>query len=279
MSQPVPRAGEWGARSSIRIGSMLLPYAAYRVTARGYRLPCARMARMTRVVIVGGGPGGYEAALVAAQLGADVTVVDRDGLGGSCVLTDCVPSKTLIATSEVMTLAGESGELGVRIGGGAPDARPRRRSTSASVNARVKRLASAQSDDIQARLEREGVRVVRGLGRLDGRVARRGRDGRRRDGVVRGRRDPRLDRCPPARGRRRGARRRADPHLGAGLRPRGAARAARRGRVRRHRCGVRLGLQRARLRRRAGLLARPRAARARTPTPRRCSRTCSVAAA
>ena len=45
------------------------------------------------VVIIGGGPGGYEAALVAAQLGADVTVVDSDGLGGSAVLTDCVPTK------------------------------------------------------------------------------------------------------------------------------------------------------------------------------------------
>ncbi|HIY39704.1 MAG TPA: FAD-dependent oxidoreductase, partial [Candidatus Nocardiopsis merdipullorum] len=54
---------------------------------------------MTKVVIIGGGPGGYEAALVAAQLGADVTVVERDGIGGACVLTDCVPSKSLIATS------------------------------------------------------------------------------------------------------------------------------------------------------------------------------------
>jgi len=125
------------------------------------------MAAMTRVVIVGGGPGGYEAALVAAQLGAEVTVVDRDGLGGSCVLTDCVPSKTLIATAEVMTLAADSGELGVRIAAERPapglvtvDLR--------QVNERVRRLAAAQSDDIQARLEREGVRVVRARGSLDG---------------------------------------------------------------------------------------------------------------
>ena len=72
---------------------------------------------MTRIAIVGGGPGGYEAALVAARLGAEVTVVDRDGAGGSAVLTDCVPSKTLIATAEVATLAVESGELGVLLGG------------------------------------------------------------------------------------------------------------------------------------------------------------------
>jgi pyruvate/2-oxoglutarate dehydrogenase complex dihydrolipoamide dehydrogenase (E3) component len=125
---------------------------------------------VTRIAIVGGGPGGYEAALVAARLGAEVTVVDRDGAGGSAVLTDCVPSKTLIATAEVATLAAESGELGVLLGSGSADAD---QATAvgvdiATVNARVKRLASAQSADIAARLERDGVRILRGSGRLDG---------------------------------------------------------------------------------------------------------------
>ena len=120
---------------------------------------------MDRVVIVGGGPGGYEAALVAAQLGAEVTVVDRDGLGGSAVLTDCVPSKTLIATSDLMTLVQGAAELGVRVGTGDEplDAvsvdMPR-------VNARVKDLAAAQSEDIAKRLARERVRVVPAVGRL-----------------------------------------------------------------------------------------------------------------
>ncbi|TNM40507.1 NAD(P)H-quinone dehydrogenase [Nocardioides albidus] len=115
---------------------------------------------MTRVVIVGGGPGGYESALVAAQLGAEVVVVDSDGLGGSAVLTDCVPSKTLIATAEVMTDFGEAGELGIDVA--AP------RVDLARVNARVKALALAQSADIESRLAREGVTVVHGRGRLDG---------------------------------------------------------------------------------------------------------------
>ena len=74
----------------------------------------------SRVVIVGGGPGGYEAGLVAAQLGAEVTLVDSDGLGGSAVLTDCVPSKTLIATAELMTEVAGATELGVNL----TDARP-----------------------------------------------------------------------------------------------------------------------------------------------------------
>ena len=122
---------------------------------------------MARVVIIGGGPGGYEAALVAAQLDADVTVVDRDGLGGSAVLTDCVPSKTLIATAEVMSIAAESGALGVRMAGERPT--PGLISVDlATVNERVKRLAHAQSEDIAMGLERAGVRIVQGTGRLEG---------------------------------------------------------------------------------------------------------------
>jgi dihydrolipoamide dehydrogenase len=125
------------------------------------------MTRVTRVVIVGGGPGGYESAQVAAQLGADVTVVDSDGLGGSAVLTDCVPSKTLIATAELMTEVEGAHELGVRIGEGADEAGVS--IDLARINRRVKALAQAQSADIAWRLERDGVRVLRGRGRLAGR--------------------------------------------------------------------------------------------------------------
>jgi pyruvate/2-oxoglutarate dehydrogenase complex dihydrolipoamide dehydrogenase (E3) component len=119
---------------------------------------------VSRVVVVGGGPGGYEAALVASQLDAEVTVVDSDGLGGSAVITDCVPSKTLIATAELMADMSGAEELGIRFSGtrDAPVADLDR------VNARVKRLALAQSSDIESRLTREGVRVLRGHGRLDG---------------------------------------------------------------------------------------------------------------
>ena len=116
---------------------------------------------MNRVVIIGGGPGGYESALVAAQLGAEVTVVDSDGLGGSTVLTDCVPSKTLIATAEVMAEMEHVAELGISTNGGVTV-------DLARVNQRVKRLALAQSADIERRLTRENVQVVRGRGRLDG---------------------------------------------------------------------------------------------------------------
>ncbi|MEQ6902442.1 NAD(P)H-quinone dehydrogenase [Nocardioides sp. YIM 152588] len=121
----------------------------------------------SRVVIIGGGPGGYESALVARQLGAEVTIVDRDGLGGSAVLTDCVPSKTLIATAELMAEMQEAHELGIGFRDAEGDPATARVDLK-GVNERVKRLAEQQSADIARRVEREGVRVLPGLGRLDG---------------------------------------------------------------------------------------------------------------
>jgi dihydrolipoamide dehydrogenase len=118
-----------------------------------------------RIAIIGGGPGGYEAALVAAQLGADVTVVERDGLGGACVLTDCVPSKTLIATSGMMAALEGSSSLGIRLNAAASGAAlldaPR-------LYARVQSLARAQSADVASRLSAEGVKVISGTARLVG---------------------------------------------------------------------------------------------------------------
>jgi dihydrolipoamide dehydrogenase len=122
----------------------------------------------SRVVIIGGGPGGYEAALVASQLEARVTLVERQGLGGSAVLTDVVPSKTLIATAEWMTLTESAAELGIRPVTDAASGAPAYAVDLARVNARVVELARAQSEDIRARLEREGVRVLDGAGRLEG---------------------------------------------------------------------------------------------------------------
>jgi len=136
-----------------------------------------------RVAIIGGGPGGYEAALVAAQLGAEVTVVEDSGLGGSCVLTDCVPSKTLIATSSLMTAMEGSADLGIRFAHDAGAERQRHepgpsrsfsalhghaRADAPLVYARIRDLAHAQSADVAARLEAEGVEVVAGWGRLAG---------------------------------------------------------------------------------------------------------------
>jgi len=132
------------------------------------RVTTPHFGQANRVVIIGGGPGGYEAALVAAQLGAAVTVVDSDGLGGSAVVTDCVPSKTLIATAELMTDLAGAPELGVTFEDREGDSAHQVVVDLDRVNKRVLKLAADQSADIGRRLEREGVRVVRGRGRLDG---------------------------------------------------------------------------------------------------------------
>ena len=118
-----------------------------------------------RIVIIGGGPGGYEAALVAAQFGAEVTVIEAGGIGGAAVLTDCVPSKTLIATADRVGRTNVSGELGVRVGGEVPH------QGTVSVdfgllNRRVIALAKAQSEDIAGRLRDAGVEIIEGHGRL-----------------------------------------------------------------------------------------------------------------
>jgi len=114
----------------------------------------------TSVVILGGGPGGYEAALVAARLGASVTVVDRDGLGGACVLTDCVPSKTLISTAGFLANRATAGHIGLGLAEAKVDL--------ARANRRILDLAGAQSTDIAARLTDDGVRIIRGTGALVG---------------------------------------------------------------------------------------------------------------
>jgi dihydrolipoamide dehydrogenase len=134
-----------------------------------------------QVVIIGGGPGGYEAALTAARHGARTTLVEDRGVGGAAVLTDVVPSKTLIATAEVLDLVSGSRELGIRDAddGAAPTAETLDVDLAA-VNARVRRLAGAQSADIRTSLLEAGVQVLDGRGRLDGpdRVEVLGADGR-----------------------------------------------------------------------------------------------------
>jgi len=118
-----------------------------------------------RVAILGGGPGGYEAALVASQLGAEITVVDEDGLGGACVLTDCVPSKTLIESSSTMTSLGRAASLGLQLADGG---NPVLGVDAPALYTRIKALAADQSNDITEHLEAEGIRVVRARGRLTG---------------------------------------------------------------------------------------------------------------
>lgn len=127
--------------------------------------------RTQRIAVLGGGPGGYEAALAAAQLGAEVTLVERAGVGGSAVLTDVVPSKSLIATAEASNAVKEAADLGVQFyakGEADKAVKPQVAINLAAVNKRLLGLAAQQSEDMRSNLLEAGVHLVHGEGRLDG---------------------------------------------------------------------------------------------------------------
>ncbi len=116
------------------------------------------------IVIIGGGPGGYEAALVAAELGAEVTIVSDEGLGGACVLWDCVPSKTLLTSAQAFSTLETAPDLGVHFQGVPWHQVPTYEVDLPTIMRRVRELAEAQSEDICKRVEADGVRFVVGKG-------------------------------------------------------------------------------------------------------------------
>lgn len=68
---------------------------------------------MTKIVVIGGGPGGYVAAIRAAQLGAEVSLVEKENLGGTCLNAGCIPTKALLHSAELLTEAKKSADYGV----------------------------------------------------------------------------------------------------------------------------------------------------------------------
>jgi len=112
-----------------------------------------------RVVILGGGPAGNTCATVAATLGAQVTLVERDVIAGAAHLWDCIPSKAMIATGGELLELGRSHAMGLRAEG------------SLDADAVRERVASIEwklHESIVALLESQGVRLLRGTGRLKG---------------------------------------------------------------------------------------------------------------
>jgi pyruvate/2-oxoglutarate dehydrogenase complex dihydrolipoamide dehydrogenase (E3) component len=121
-----------------------------------------------RIVIIGGGPGGYEAARAGRQLGAEVVLIEESGIGGNAVLTDVVPSKTLIAAAEAAQRVALAQTLGVNFSVDGQAVKPKVEIDLKAVNRRLLALAKSQSEDMLSILRDEGVRVVSGRGRLDG---------------------------------------------------------------------------------------------------------------
>jgi dihydrolipoamide dehydrogenase len=114
-----------------------------------------------RFVIIGGGPAGNSAATHAARLGADVTLVERDIIGGAAHLWDCIPSKAMIATGGAMSFARRSELFGLH-----DEDVPELDATA--LKARLADIEAHLHRGIVELLESQGVRMMLGTGRLKG---------------------------------------------------------------------------------------------------------------
>ena len=114
----------------------------------------------TRLVIIGGGPAGNQAATQAAKLGAEVTVIERDIVGGAAHLWDCIPSKAMIATGGALSQLHTARCMGLtEVTAGLDSEALRER--NAAIEGRLER-------SITSLLESQDVRLIRGTGRLVG---------------------------------------------------------------------------------------------------------------
>lgn len=110
-----------------------------------------------RLTVIGAGPGGYAAAFAAAEAGADVTLVERRALGGTCLHTGCIPAKTLRTSADVLEAASRAAEFGLS---------GRLCVDMTAVQARKQRVIALLRDGLEKTAARLGVRVVYGAARV-----------------------------------------------------------------------------------------------------------------
>ena len=113
------------------------------------------------VIVLGGGPGGYAAALYGASAGLDVALIEENKVGGTCLHRGCIPAKALLQAAEVFRTVGHAAEFGVRLPDGAtavPD--------WPVLNARKDRVVSQLHGGLSGLLRRRQVTVIDGHGRL-----------------------------------------------------------------------------------------------------------------
>ena len=112
------------------------------------------------LVIVGSGPGGYVAAIRAAQLGLKTAVVEREHLGGICLNWGCIPTKALLRASEINHLLGDLDQYGFSVKDASYDFE--------KVVARSRGIADQLSKGVQFLLKKNKIAVVDGSGKLAG---------------------------------------------------------------------------------------------------------------
>jgi NAD(P)H dehydrogenase (quinone) len=113
-----------------------------------------------RFVIIGGGPAGHTAATHAARLGADVTLIERDIVGGAAHLWDCIPSKAMIATGGAMAEARRASVMGL--------AKIEAELDFEALRSRIQGIEDRLNSSVCTLLDSQGVRTIRGTGRLVG---------------------------------------------------------------------------------------------------------------
>ncbi|MBN9648390.1 dihydrolipoyl dehydrogenase [Terrisporobacter glycolicus] len=112
-----------------------------------------------KVAVVGGGPGGYVAALKAAMLGAEVTVIEKSRLGGTCLNVGCIPTKALLASSDVLRTVKEAKSFGINVEGEVkPDFQ--------AIVARKQKITDELVAGIQFLFDKRGVKKIDGFGKL-----------------------------------------------------------------------------------------------------------------
>ncbi|AKN32781.1 pyridine nucleotide-disulfide oxidoreductase [Clostridium carboxidivorans P7] len=112
-----------------------------------------------KIVVIGGGPGGYVAALKAAMLGADVTVVEKGKVGGTCLNVGCIPTKALLACSDVLNTVKEAKKFGINFEADV-------KADFAAIMERKEKVVTNLVKGIEYLFESKGVKLVRGAGRL-----------------------------------------------------------------------------------------------------------------
>jgi len=112
-----------------------------------------------KIAIVGAGPGGYVAAVRAAQQGAEVTVIEQDEVGGTCLNRGCIPSKVMKTTAEMLERCQRASEFGVTINGAAV-------LDIARLMTRKQKVVQDQVRGILKLLDHHKVRCIRGTGRI-----------------------------------------------------------------------------------------------------------------
>ncbi len=130
------------------------------------------MAEAFEIAVIGGGPGGYVAAIRAAQLGLKTVVIEREHLGGICLNWGCIPTKALLRTAEVLTLFHHADEFGLKAKDIGFDL--------AKVVSRSRKVADKLAGGVAYLLKKHKVAVIAGTARLKakGVIAVTGKDGK-----------------------------------------------------------------------------------------------------